>query len=107
MLKRATRFILDRTVVRSVKYVKSRTDDYNENLLDVYKVLWDRAAVSSADYIERHLTSILLFHDREPLWDHAITRAKTDRPVHGIWCLVREIDQYICGSAPSNENLWL
>ncbi|MGA9848376.1 MAG: class I SAM-dependent methyltransferase, partial [Roseiarcus sp.] len=87
VLKRATQFILDRTVVRSVKYIKSRTDDYNENLLDVYKVLWDRAALSSADYIERHLTSILLFHDREPLWDHAITRAKTDGLFmeFGVW----------------------
>jgi hypothetical protein len=52
--------------------------DEHEGLIDVYKVLWDRAAITSADYIEKHLPTTLLFSDREALWDHAVVHAKAD-----------------------------
>jgi hypothetical protein len=70
-----------------VKYIKNKTADHNEQLLNAYKVLWDRTAVSSADYIEKHLSTVLLFHDRELLWDHALAHAKTDGLFmeFGVW----------------------
>src|SRR5215472_8959953 len=87
MLKKLARFILDRTVVKSIKYVKRQTADYNEDLIDVYKILWDRAALTSADYIEKHLPTTLLFHDRELLWDHALVHADADGLFmeFGVW----------------------
>src|SRR5574337_163434 len=77
-LKNATRFMVDRTLVRSIKYINRQTADYNEDLIDVYQGLWKRAAITSADYIERHLSTALLFHDRELLWDHAVAHANPD-----------------------------
>jgi len=35
-------------------------------------LLWERAASSSADYIESHLASSMLFRKREDLWRHAL-----------------------------------
>jgi hypothetical protein len=87
MLKNATRYIIDRTIVRPIKYINRRTADYDEDLINVYKVLWERAAVTSADYIEKHLPTTLLFHDRELLWDHALVHAKADGLFmeFGVW----------------------
>jgi hypothetical protein len=87
MLKNATRFIVDSTIVRSIKYIKIRTANYDEDVINVWEVLWERAAVTSADYIEKHLPTTLLFHDREPLWDHALAHARTEGLFmeFGVW----------------------
>src|SRR5208337_4301303 len=74
MFKEAARFIFDRTVIRLLKYIKNKTGDQT----GVQKVLWARAGASSADYIEKHLSTVLLFPDRKFLWDHALARAKTE-----------------------------
>lgn len=36
------------------------------------KLLWERAAASSADFIEAHLSSAVVFDQREQLWEHAL-----------------------------------
>src|SRR5215471_3244540 len=83
--KNATRFMIDRTLVRPINYVNRQTN--REGLIDAYKVLWERAAVTSADYIEKHLSTTLLFRDRAPLWDHALAHAKANGLFmeFGVW----------------------
>ena len=85
MLNNATRFIIDRTLVRPINYLSRHTN--REGLTDAYKVIYERAAVTSADYIEKHLSTALLFRDREPLWDHAVAHAKADGLFmeFGVW----------------------
>ncbi len=63
--------ILDRFVLRPLRYLRRRTGvDVN-----AHTILWQRAAVSSADYIEPHIGSVLLFETKRKLWDYALDRA--------------------------------
>jgi hypothetical protein len=72
MLKDVARFVLDRPLAELIKYINRRTT------IDVYKILWARAAVASADYVEKQPTTALLFHSREHLWEHALMHVKAD-----------------------------
>jgi hypothetical protein len=40
----------------------------------VYKILWERAYLSSADYIEKNINNSLLFPTREDLWDYVFEK---------------------------------
>jgi hypothetical protein len=41
---------------------------------NVYTLLWDRSALSSAEYIEKHLNNAMVFEKKEGLWKYAITK---------------------------------
>ena len=62
--------ILDRAVLKPLRYLRRRTGvDVN-----AHTILWQRAAVSSADYIEPHIGSVLLFETKRKLWDYALDK---------------------------------
>jgi hypothetical protein len=67
------KFIIDFTIVKIVRYIKNKTYVIIQPG-DVFKIIWHRAAITSADYIESKLDKALLFSVREKLWDFAFTR---------------------------------
>lgn len=77
-MKQACQAVVDRTLVRLVRYVDSRVHARHEPHDEVVELVMRRAAVSSADYIEAHLEGALLFPSREQVWDHALAQVKID-----------------------------
>lgn len=69
------KFLLDRTLVRLLRYIRSRVSPASEALDDVFKTVMRRAVATSADYVEARLDKALLFPNRELLWDFALSKA--------------------------------
>ena len=70
--------VVDRTLVRLVRYVVSRIQPRREPHDEVFEIVTRRAAAASADYIETHLDEALLFPTREQVWDYALAQAKLE-----------------------------
>jgi hypothetical protein len=81
MLREVALSVVDRTLVRSINYVNRQI------MTNVYKVLWERAAATSADYIEKHLPTALLFPNRVLHWEHSLVHASADGLFmeFGVW----------------------
>ena len=77
-IERALQFVVDRTLVRLVRYIVLRVNPRREPHEQVFDIVARHAADSSAAYIELHLENALLFPTREALWDHALAHAKID-----------------------------
>lgn len=71
----AAKFLLDRTLVRLLRYLRDRVSPASEAEEDVFKLVKRRAVASSADYVESRLDQALLFPNRELLWDFALSKA--------------------------------
>src|SRR5579884_3786288 len=71
-IKELAKSLLDRSVVKPLTFIKAGLDR-NATPTDPYEVIWSRAAVRAADYIEPRLGSALLFRRRELLWDYALS----------------------------------
>src|SRR5258708_964814 len=67
--------VLGVSIVKLLRYLKVETKIPDDLSLTVHRVLNDRAAVSSGDYIEKHLHAALMFLTRERLWDFSLSRA--------------------------------
>jgi hypothetical protein len=77
-VEQALQAVVDRTLVRLVRYVVSRIQPRREPYDEVFEIVTRRAAVTSPDYIEAHLDEALLFPTREQVWDHALAQVKVD-----------------------------
>lgn len=78
-VKKLARFLVDTFIVKIVVYVKRKTktvSSFDED--NLCQILWKRAQVTSADYIEPKLSSSMLFPSKEGLWDFALSKTKTD-----------------------------
>jgi hypothetical protein len=60
-------------LVHLLRYVKTNAPS-PPPAQNVFNILWDRAAESSADYVERHIFRAMLFNYKETLWDYALTK---------------------------------
>ena len=65
--------LLDKTLVNLVYHVESRVKlkKGTPDKPNVYDELRERAIKRSADYVEAHLSSVLLFYNRKQMWDYA------------------------------------
>lgn len=45
---------------------------------NVFEIVWERAAQSSADYVEQHLSGAMVFERRERLWDFVLGKVARD-----------------------------
>jgi hypothetical protein len=75
---RAIKFIVDRTIIRLVRYVWFAVSPPRGSHNEVFRIVTERAASSSADYIEGHLDGALLFPTREQVWDFALSKARVE-----------------------------
>jgi hypothetical protein len=56
-----------------VSYTKTHMrDERGGYKLNIHYVLWERATLESADYIQKHLADVLVFAHKKKLWDYAI-----------------------------------
>jgi len=53
--------LVDKTVVRLVRYVRDRVSPAEERDDDVVKLVHRRALASSAEFVEQHLDQAMLF----------------------------------------------
>lgn len=74
MLKR----LLDRTVIRVLRYTDDRVHPLREPYEDVILTVKRRAAEASALYIEEHLDEAMIFRFRSEVWDFALSRVTLD-----------------------------
>lgn len=86
------RALVDKTVVRLVRYVRDRVSPPEERDDDVVKLVQRRALVSSVEFVEQHLDKAMLFPKREALWRFVIGKTKSDGlfaefGVHAGWSI--------------------
>jgi hypothetical protein len=67
--------LLDKTLVNLVYHVESRVKlkKGTPDKPNVYDEVKERAIKRSADYVEAHLSSVLLFYNRKQMWDYAVS----------------------------------
>jgi hypothetical protein len=70
--------VLDRSVIRVIRYIVSRVSPQRQPFEDVFDIVGRRAAASSADYIEAHLDGAMLFRRREEVWDFALSNCRIE-----------------------------
>ena len=68
--------LLDKTLINLVYHVESRVKlkKGTPDKPNVYDELRKRAIKRSADYVEAHLSSVLLFYNRKQMWDYAASQ---------------------------------
>jgi hypothetical protein len=68
--------LLDKTLVNLVYHVESRVKlkKGTPDKPNVYDELMERAIKRSADYVEAHSSSVLLFYNRKQMWDYAASQ---------------------------------
>jgi hypothetical protein len=64
----ALRSLLDKSLIRLLRYIDVRVHPPQEREDDVVKLVRRRALASSADFVEAHLDQAMLFDKREDLW---------------------------------------
>lgn len=72
-MARFLKLLLDKTLIRLLRYIKSRVTPPEDAIDDVYKLVHRRAVQSSADFVEAQMHEALLFPRRERLWDFLTT----------------------------------
>jgi hypothetical protein len=71
-MKSLLRLVFGKTIVRIINYILHNISNdfiYKTNLS---KLLWERALISSADYVEKSLNNAMVFPSKEQLWDYTI-----------------------------------
>ena len=74
-MRKLLKSLVDRTVIPFVRYVWYAVSPPRGSHNEVFRIVTERAASSSADYIEAHLDGALLFPTREQVWDYALSRS--------------------------------
>ncbi len=77
-LKELAKSAVERSIVRPLAFIKHSLERNSTTVADPYEVIWSRAALAAANYIEPRLGSALLFRQRERLWDYALRKARRD-----------------------------
>ena len=74
-------------LLRHVEYESTAVLRMPQRPRNIHEIVWDRAAETSADYVDAHLGSALVFETREKLWDHALSKVTLDGLVaeFGVW----------------------
>ena len=67
-LEGALKALVDKMLVRLLRYVRNRVSPAEERDDDVVKLVNRRALQSSAEFVEAHLDRAMLFSKREALW---------------------------------------
>jgi Methyltransferase domain len=70
--------LLDRSVIRVLRYIDQQLHIPREPLEDVIVTVKRRAADASAVYIEQHLDEAMIFRFRSDVWDHALSKVTLD-----------------------------
>ncbi|MCD8493946.1 MAG: hypothetical protein LRY39_00675 [Alphaproteobacteria bacterium] len=66
-----------------VSYTKTHMrDERGGYKLNIHYVLWERATIQSADYVEKHLSDVLVFAHKKRIWNYAVQQLK-DRKADG------------------------
>jgi hypothetical protein len=78
LIERSLKFVIDRTIVRLVRYIKSEVSPPASRFDDAFDIVNQRASATSADYIEDHLSGALLFPTREEVLDLALSKVEGD-----------------------------
>ncbi len=74
-LEGALKALVDKTLVRLLRYVRDRVSPAEERDDDVVKLVHRRALHSSAEFVEAHLDRAMLFAKRESLWRYIAGKA--------------------------------
>lgn len=64
------------TIVKAINYTHANISNdyiYKKNL---HSLLWERALVTSAEYVEENIKSAVIFKNKEELWEYAISQIK-------------------------------
>lgn len=77
-IKKMIQQLVNCTIIPAVRYIKHRSPPTIAASDDLHRILWSRAAATSADYVEPKLNSALLFSEREGLWDAALSYATAE-----------------------------
>ena len=78
LVEQSLKFVLDRTLIRLLRYIDSRLHPHGEPYDEVVTLVKQRAAATSVDYIETHLDRAMLFATREQVWDYAVSKTRVD-----------------------------
>lgn len=79
-MKKIIKYLIDKTIVKFYKYLIFKSGiftkkDFNKKLT-IHKVLWDKAIVDSSVYVENRIDKILLFEQKNDLWNYTISKIK-------------------------------
>lgn len=74
MIKSVLTWVVDNSVAKLARLIRHRLKiehggAYKHNL---HSLLWERATIESADYVEKHLSSAMVFNEPSGLWDYII-----------------------------------
>ncbi len=92
-VKRILLYLFDRIVIKLAIRVQNRLQQdklYNPAFATIHKknlfeILWKRAVNESADFVEKHINDVLVFHDRRVLWEYTARKIK-EQNIDGV-CL--------------------
>ena len=85
-MKDSLKAIVTYPLSKIINYTKTQIRDIrNGYKLNIHYVLWERATLQSADYIEKHLSEVLIFAHKRDIWDYAVQQLR-DRKAEGA-CL--------------------
>jgi predicted O-methyltransferase YrrM len=105
-IKKLVKQTVDFTIVKFLKYLNQATYfDYPEPN-NVYKILYSRAQIRSADYIEPLLNRTYLFLTKEALWDHAIKSVSDTGIICEFGVLSGYSINYIASKLPVNAEIY-
>ena len=80
MLKKAFKFLFDKTFFRIIKYVNYQLSDSNsQSPKSLTYRLKEKAISESLDFIENHLGEVLIFPYRKQLYDYLILKLKNKK----------------------------
>jgi len=92
--------IIDGTIVKLGKNLSQATFYDHPTPNNVYKILYERAQIKSADYIEQKLNNSYIFLTKEELWDHCIKSLTVDGLICEFGVLTGYSINYIAGKLP-------
>ena len=80
MLKKAIKFLFNKTLLRIIKYVNYHLSDSNsQSPKSLTFRLKEKAISESLDFIENHLGEVLIFPYRQQLYDYLILKLKNKK----------------------------
>ncbi|MBV5330043.1 MAG: class I SAM-dependent methyltransferase [Chlorobium sp.] len=72
-MKLLAKLIIDNTILRVARYVYVHISKAGLYKTSIHDILWEKAILNSALYVEKWLSEAMLFSKRETLWDYALS----------------------------------
>lgn len=98
--------IIDGTIVKLGKYLSQATFYDHPTPNNVYKIIYERAQIRSADYIESKLNNSYMFLTKEQLWDHSINSMTVDGLICEFGVLTGYSINYFADKLPNNATIF-